>query len=317
LGISLIRKIIPNFKAEVTGGTISARYCYSVFMRHLIHLYKNGMKTIPLRIAEFGPGDSLGIGYCWLLAGANEYYAFDIVEHATKERNLIILNGLVALFKEKTRIPDNNEFSRIKPLLDDYSFPNYIFDDNNLQKNLSIERIKSIEILVSKLSEPLDKNITIKYIVPWENYTGNYPEVDFIYSQAVLEHIGNLPRFYNVMMQILIDGAFVSHSIDFKSHGETYEWNGHWAISDKKWKKIRGDRPYLINREPLSTHLHMFKKNGFTIIAKENSFGTDASRPSIHKNKLQDKFINMTEEDFNTASCFIIAKKMQSRKNGI
>ena len=45
-----------------TGGTSSARYCYSVWLRHLSLLKENGMHNIPETIAEIGPGDSLGIG---------------------------------------------------------------------------------------------------------------------------------------------------------------------------------------------------------------------------------------------------------------
>jgi hypothetical protein len=169
-----------------------------------------------------------------------------------------------------------------------------------------------------KLQSNNNKNyqIKIEYIVPWENYSGNYPVVDFVFSQAVLEHIDNLKHFYHIMSKILIDGGFVSHDIDFKSHGETYEWNGHWAISDVKWKKIRGSRPYLINREPLSTHLQLFKENGFQIIVKIPSSGSAEEKPSIQRKKLVGKFLNLSDEDFETSSCYIIAEKVMKGKNG-
>ena len=35
-----------------TGGTISARNCYSVWLRHLVMAYKNGLSTQPDTIAE-------------------------------------------------------------------------------------------------------------------------------------------------------------------------------------------------------------------------------------------------------------------------
>ncbi len=38
-----------------TGGTNSARYCYSVWLRHLVHAYKNGFSTQPTVVAELGP----------------------------------------------------------------------------------------------------------------------------------------------------------------------------------------------------------------------------------------------------------------------
>ncbi|WP_148257372.1 hypothetical protein [Treponema primitia] len=310
LCIRIIKIKYPDFKPKRgTGGTNSARYCYSICMRHIVHLFNNGMKQIPRSIAEFGPGDSLGIGLCMMLAGVDEYYAFDIVEHANKSTNLAIFNELINLFKEKSPIPDNNEFSNIKPLLDDYSFPSHIFNENILNEALSDKRINNIKQLLTESSLDTSGNIKIKYIVPWENYSGNYPNVDFVLSQAVLEHIDNLPQFYFVMAQILNSGCFTSHEIDFKSHGETYEWNGHWAISNKKWKKIRGARPYLINREPLSTHLEFLKRNKFIILEKECHSATQYGRPTIKRSKLSDRFLNMSDEDYDTSSCFILAKK--------
>ena len=53
--------IVYNFHQN-TGGTDSVRYCYSVWLRHLVLAYENGYKKIPERVAELGPGDSLGIG---------------------------------------------------------------------------------------------------------------------------------------------------------------------------------------------------------------------------------------------------------------
>jgi SAM-dependent methyltransferase len=308
--VRFIRKIDPNFKQSYigSGGTVSFRYCYSVFMRHIVSLFKNGMTDIPNRVAEFGPGSSLGTGLCAILAGAREYYALDLIECADNVHNLEILDGLTTLFKEKAPIPDNKEFPEVKPLLDDYSFPSHIFGDDILKKNLSDERVGLIKRALSGKSGAAD-DIVIKYIVPWEEYPGTYPDVDFIFSQAVLEHIDNLDRFYSVMNKILAVGGFVSHDIDFRSHGETYEWNGHWAIPEKKWKKIRGTRPYVINREPLSTHIRLFEENGFKIKVKIPSLGATEGKQSIKRKKLADRYVSLSDEDFETFTCFVIAQK--------
>jgi hypothetical protein len=58
--------------------TLSARYCYSVFLRHLIMLDRVGAPTDPRVVAEIGPGASIGAGLAALLAGAETYYGFDI-----------------------------------------------------------------------------------------------------------------------------------------------------------------------------------------------------------------------------------------------
>ena len=105
--IELLRGILsyfPGFNHPIftrTGGTNSARYCYSVWMRHLVMAKKSGAFTkIPKIVAELGPGDSLGIGLCALLSGAERYYAFDVVKYANPSKNMAIFEELVILFKE-------------------------------------------------------------------------------------------------------------------------------------------------------------------------------------------------------------------------
>jgi hypothetical protein len=266
------------------------------------------MERLPLRVAEFGPGASLGIGLCAMLAGADEYYGFDVVDHANKKMNLNVFEELVTLFKEKSAIPDSNEFPRINIILENYSFPIDIITDAILQKTLSEKRINAIRYLLTSTTETSYNNMIIKYIVPWENYSGIYPKVDWVFSQAVFEHVDNLSSLYHAMKKIIPPGGFTSHDIDFRSHNETYTWNGHWAISDEKWKRIRGTRPYLINREPLSTHLRLFRENGFLILESRKHSGSNEGHPSVNRNKLKNRFSNLSDEDFGTSTCFIICR---------
>ena len=63
-------------KLRKTGGTDSARYCYSVWLRHLAMAHTNGLPTSPKIVAELGPGDSIGMGLAALIAGTEKYFAF-------------------------------------------------------------------------------------------------------------------------------------------------------------------------------------------------------------------------------------------------
>ena len=54
---------------------------------HLVMAHRSGLSTQPEVVAELGPGDSLGIGMAALLTGAEVYYAFDVVEYASNQRN--------------------------------------------------------------------------------------------------------------------------------------------------------------------------------------------------------------------------------------
>ena len=72
---------VPGYEyLEPTGGTSSARYCYSVWLRHLVMAYDSGLlQRPPATVAELGPGDSIGIGLAALLSGARKYHALDVV----------------------------------------------------------------------------------------------------------------------------------------------------------------------------------------------------------------------------------------------
>src|SRR5215831_2336575 len=109
--------LIPGmnqFRAKGTSGTDSARCCYSVWLRHLVMAFNNGLNFNPSVVAELGPGDSLGIGIAALISGAAKYFAFDVVEHANLERNLRIFDDLVTLFESRADIPGRDEFPEVK-----------------------------------------------------------------------------------------------------------------------------------------------------------------------------------------------------------
>ena len=290
-----------------TGGTISARYCYSVWLRHLTMAYKNGLSTQPDAIAELGPGDSLGIGLAALISGANNYYAFDIVEYASNKRNIEIFDELVNLFKKREKIPDETEFPRVKPYLESYEFPNHILTDERLNEALKQDRIESIRNALLNLGSGNRNNIQISYFVPWyDSKVIKEESIDMIYSQAVMEHVDDLAYTYEILYRWLKPGGFMSLVIDFKSHGTAKEWNGHWAYSDFVWRLIKGKRHYLLNRQPLSAHISLLQKFGFEVVCDMKTKDTSG----IERKRLASRFKNMSDDDLITSTAFIQAVKM-------
>lgn len=250
-----------------SGGTYSARYCYSVWMRHIVMLYSNGKIDHPHTIAELGPGDSIGVGLVALLFGVDRYYAFDVVEFSNIDNNLEIFDEIVALTQKRSSIPDEDEFPRVQPYLDNYDFPDEIYSDGYLEMVLSEKRI---ELIRKSICNPKHKDSMIIYKAPWfHRNVCMYGEIDLIYSQAVLEHIDNLNDTYDSMYLWLKKDGLMSHSIDFKSHGYAETWDGHWKISNIRWRLLRGNRSYLLNREPYSKHIQLMKKYGFSIVAEK------------------------------------------------
>ena len=305
----LISCFSPHFSQKHggdNGGMSSARYCYSVWLRHLTQLYANGMQHIPRSVAELGPGDSIGTGLCALLSGADCYYAFDVTRHTDIEASLAIFDELVALFTQKAQIPGPDEFPEMMPSLNDYSFPSHILSDNMLSNTLSVARVEIIRgCLRQEAPKAAENDICLRYIVPWTNYEGTFPKVDLIFSQAVLEHVDMLADTYRILADILNPCGFMSHQIDFRCHGTAAKWNGHYAYSERMWQLMRGKRPYLINRTGLGTHLEMAAKAGFEVLETTR---VTAGGGMAHA-KRDALFTDLSPEDLDTASAFLVLKK--------
>lgn len=285
-----------------TGGTGSARYCYSIWLRHLILGYANGLhRSIPAVVAELGPGDSIGIGLAALLSGVRKYYALDLVRYSDLSSNLAILDELVGLFANREPVPGDEEFPRANPKLDCYAFPFHILDDAALSAALNPIRIAAIR---SSIEHSDVGHSMITYKAPWAD--SNVIEdhsVDMIYSQAVLEHIDDMSGVYNAMRRWLKPAGVMSHQIDFKCHGKADTWNGHWAYSDWVWKLVVGRRPYFLNREPHSSHLRFLRENDFRIVSDIAVH----SASGLKRRQLARRFRRLSDDDLTTSGAFILA----------
>lgn len=143
VGPHLLRPLLEERKnAGRGGGTASARYCYAVWLRHLIHARNCGLKRHPDTVAELGPGDSIGCGLAALLSGCSRYYALDAVKRVSVEENLRVFDELVELFRRREAIPDDREFPGVYPLLDTYEFPSSVLPDEHLDKALEGGRVQ-------------------------------------------------------------------------------------------------------------------------------------------------------------------------------
>lgn len=292
-----------------SGGTVSARYCYAVWMRHLVKAWQTGLITRLDKIAELGPGDSLGIGLCALLCGAKEYYALDAKPHASLERNNEIFDELVGLFERRSAIPDDGEFPSIFPVLEDHSFPRKILTENALQNSLHPDRLRAVRRALSDGRS--GDGIRIIYIAPWQGV--RLPEIedglDMVLSQAVMEHVEDVPGTYTELYRWLRPGGFMSHTIDYRSHGYARAWNGHWAVSDPIWAVIRGKRPYLINRLPHSAQIAAMENAGLTIVLEIRALESETSRKSLAR-----RFRALDDDDLCTSGAFVQARKPMAVK---
>jgi hypothetical protein len=302
--------VIERRIVKRTRGTDSARYCYSVWLRHLVMARAAGLSDEPRTVAELGPGDSLGIGLCALLTGASTYVGLDLVNYASAARNGAVLDELVDLFRRRAAIPDASEFPEVKPYLSSYEFPSQILTEERLASGLSPSRVALVRGALEHMNDAAPAassgGVRIVYRAPWNDPAViERGSVDMVYSQAVLEHVDDLEATYRALAAWIRPGGFASHQIGFVSHGLTPEWNGHWTISDSVWKAIRGRRPYLLNREPASTHLRLVRESGLEIVAKAR-----VQLPSdVPRERLARRFRDMSDEDLTTKAIFVQAVK--------
>lgn len=158
---------------------------------------------------------------------------------------------------------------------------------------------------------PSDLDDRIRYVAPW-CLTAVPPEsVDAAISQAVKEHVADLPGTYAAIARWLRPGGVTSQQIDFRSHAISPWWNGHLRYPDDLWKRLKG-RSDPINRQPLAAHLTAIEAAGLRITRLE--VGRRHNR--IPRAQLAARFHNLSEDDLSTASAFIVAERPRELTGG-
>jgi SAM-dependent methyltransferase len=291
------------FAAPVgTGGTISARYCYSVFMRHRVIAARHGLTNCPVNVLELGPGDSLGIGLMALLTGSSQYTAVDAVRHASVAANLKVFDELVELLLNRTPIPHDKECATILPALDDYQFPHSLFTPDELSKSLALPRLEHLR----EQLHSLESSTVIRYFAPGGQLRSLISEsVDWIFSQAVLEHVDRPEQTYAQCFRCLKANGLMTHQIDYQCHETATRWNGHWAYPRWLWALIKGNRPWFINRMPHSAHIKMHQAAGFDICTE----ALYRPGPGIARHELAAPFKDLSADDLATASALVVSGK--------
>ena len=302
IGMLSYTPLAKRYTIPVTGGTDSGRYCYAVFMRHLSYAYRAGRVRIPEVVAELGPGDSLGTGLAWLIAGSERYLAFDVRRYATTKRSLRIFDELVELFRARAAVPGSDEFPQMKPPLDTREFPNDMLASAQLDRALNPSRLaqirRALEHVETASSGP------ISYTVPWDDAADVRPSsVDLVFSQAVMEHVENLDHTYAMSKLWLKPDGMISHQIDFRSHGTSPGWDGYRAYSDLSWRIVRGRGTYLINRVPDTGHVDAMRRHGFRIV----TYMPFTLEPTVQPGQYAPRFRSLSPESRQTAGLFVQA----------
>jgi hypothetical protein len=305
-----------KFAIPKTGGTNSARYCYSVWLRHLVLARVNGFSGPIKAMAELGPGDSLGVGLAAMLSGVDRYYALDCKPFASTHQNIQMLDELLQLFSSKADIPGDDEFPLVNPKLTDYRFPGWL-SELQVAEFLDERRVaairRALEAGCNGVIAAPEVPIAMKYVAPWNNCS-EIPagSIDMVISQAVMEHVDDVPSTYKLSAMWLRPGGLMSHAIDFKSHGFASDWNGHWTIPGSVWTLLRANRPFAINRLPHSRHVSEIVGNGCQILFDQVNRGA-----TISQTQLAREFRGLSSDDLTASEAVVQAtKKMRGQNKG-
>lgn len=288
--------------------SIGAQYCYSTYLAHLNQAHKVGLDPFPRVIAEIGPGTSFGAGLAALLCGSDVYYAIDELPHADLQANLQVMDETIDFLRSRT---DPTEVRGTRGTLD--HFPDHILTDELLERTLAESRVTKIrQALIRSLTPGVnypEEDIKIVYLCP---FTGSalLPEesLDMLMSTVVMQVVEHLPETYSCFAQWLKPGAWMSHFIDFSNYGMTRDWNGHWACSKTLWRMMQGNRPYLHNREPHSSHIRLIRDNGFEIVTDLKTYNHEG----IGREKLAPEFEFLKDDDLIISRSLVQAVKVGS-----
>jgi methyltransferase family protein len=281
----------------------SARYCYGVWLKHMVMLHESGMRTLPTALAELGPGDSLGTGLAAMLSGVDHYYALDVVQHSSIEINLRIFDELVELFQKRAPRPVKG-WPDYDPHLDRNLFPGHILTEEVLRRALAPQRLARVRnaIVQGRSSGP---EVTINYLAPWADERAIRPgSVDVVLSHDVLAEVADLEAAYRALHTWLKPGGLMTHQIGFACGSFTGHWNGYWSCPEPVWKIFKGRRPFVMNRQPCSVHLALVEKQGFRVVCKLKRY-----RNGIRRSQLASQWRSLSDDDLNCAGLFVQAVK--------
>jgi hypothetical protein len=130
--------------------------------------------------------------------------------------------------------------------------------------------------------------------------------VDLLLSHSVLEHVVDLDKTYRAIRTWLRPGGWMSHQIDFKCHGLSGEWNGYRGYPEPLWKLVLGSRPFLLNRQPWSTHARLLEENGFELVCVMRQHIRDRG---LRRDQLAARWRDISEDDLTCSGAFVQARR--------
>ncbi len=274
---------------------------YGIGLQSLPSAHANGLTCVPGSVVELGPGSSLGAGMAALICGAERYVGLDVVPFVPMNTVLPTFERLVELFKARVTLnPDG--FPCYPGALEASGWPT-ILPREHLASLLDDRRIEELRrdiqaFVVTGSSERLS------YLAPWSMDGVAQGSADFVFSHTVLQHVNSVPEVWRQISAMLRPGGMTVHQIHFHNHGTSQVWNGHWAYPEWVWRLALGRKQFLINREPISSHLDAAARAGLDVL----QVSTLEEHDGIGRVALAPRWRHLSDADLSTRHAFVIAR---------
>ncbi|NEQ64711.1 MAG: class I SAM-dependent methyltransferase [Symploca sp. SIO2D2] len=218
---------------------------------------------------ELGPGRSLASAILSKIFGASEIYLVDVGDFATKDISFY-QQLLPSIAEQDTRL----------------------FTD--------IQRMTSLEEVLSLCSAKyMTKGLSSLCSIPDQS-------VDFIWSQAVLEHIRKRDFLATIqqLRRIVSKDGICSHRVDLRDHLQNSLNN--LRFEERIWEsEFMANSGFYTNRIQFSQMINLFKQAGFDVEIVEVNRWTNLP---LSRDKLSKQFANISDEELSISGFSVILR---------